>query len=747
MALHPDPDQPGLWVNDDVKPGAPGVYALIIGISRYDHLLGGAKPVVETYGLGQLAVSALTALRFFGWLRSDYHLNGWPLARVRLLLSPLKKGVGEWASDELENCDPNIVAHATEATFANCKNAIADWYGEMKELKPPTKGRSLLFFSGHGMQIAKANQLLLPSDYGRPRGSLDEAIRTQNLFECLSSLATVPSHVVLLDACRNDIAKLRKVTGTNVIDESGSSGDPLLELRVLRATAYGLRAFQPKTKGGMSLFGQALLDGLSAKPNPVLGEAPIELSARGKVKTVEINNLQVYMNGRINALIKAANESVIQVVRADDSQSAAGTIYMTELEAAATADVSASEDTKKVEEVTIGLPFPKPGHHFDRVGNFEAFTIEKRQRSKPAQKPKQKAARPGAWFEKRYSEQKRSLPSSAHPDRLRELFGSEAFTLPWLDNMRVTGLSTKRSLDHQGVELVSAAQTEDKGDLHGIQIHVRLTPNAPDPIGHALTITDFSGCRFCTILPSDRRTRSFQIEIDRINGSYIRFATYLSPLNEGMSSDLAAAWDKMRALTAPAAAKVLEKSWSGPEMASLSQVGERALARKMVSPLAATVAAALLLRANRLDLMRDWTRNVANWFPSIPDGVVFWTEQCRREGHGKLGNDMTAWFVRELSNRSLPFTSDALGIAANFLSDIERKRISADASTRRAAARLKERIGAAMLYFRDDGLFCTYAAVPGDWHPTAVLGPRTAKRGGQTPAPSTRHSPQRSRDN
>jgi hypothetical protein len=123
--------------------------------------------------------------------------------------------------------------------------------------------------------------------------------------------------------------------------------------------------------------------------------------------------------------------------------------------------------------------------------------------------------------------------------------------------------------------------------------------------------------------------------------------------------------------------------------------------------LAATVAAALLLRANRLDLMHDWTRNVANWFPSIPDGVVFWTEECRREGHGKLGNDMTAWFVRELSNRSLPFTSDALGIAANFLSDIERKRISADASTRRAAARLKERIGAAMLYFRDDGLKVT----------------------------------------
>ncbi len=355
MALRADPGERGLWVNDIVESGDGGVFALIIGVSRYDHLAGGTNPAAENFGLGQLAVSALTALRFFVWLSSDYILNGLPVARVRLLLSPLMKGVGESVFDELANCDSAIVAHAPEATFANCKEAIANWYGEMKDLKTSAKGRSLFFFSGHGVQIAKSNQLLLPGDYARPRGSLDEAIRTQNLFECLSSLPTVPAHIVLLDACRNDVDRLRRVVGTNVIDETGLPDDPLLELRVLRATAFGLRAYQPKTQGGMSLFGQALLDGLTAKPNPFLGEAPIELSSRGRTKTVEIDKLQVYMNGRLNALIKSANERVVQVIRSDDSQSAAGRVDLTEFESFA---VESELAKHVVEEVTINRPAP-----------------------------------------------------------------------------------------------------------------------------------------------------------------------------------------------------------------------------------------------------------------------------------------------------------------------------------------------------------------------------------------------------
>ena len=97
MALAPHRTELGLWENTNASPDGAGLHALIIGVSRYDHLEDGAhpRPDGETYGLGQLAVSAMTALRFFGWLRSDYALEDWPLASVRLLLSPQRKGVGK----------------------------------------------------------------------------------------------------------------------------------------------------------------------------------------------------------------------------------------------------------------------------------------------------------------------------------------------------------------------------------------------------------------------------------------------------------------------------------------------------------------------------------------------------------------------------------------------------------------------------------------------------------------------------
>src|SRR5262245_36802241 len=101
MPLEPVGTEAGLWVNTDCPAKSPGVHALIIGASRYDHLNEGSAPAPETYGLGQLSVSALTAYRFFAWLRNGYALDGWPVARVRLLMSPLRDGAGKGTADEL----------------------------------------------------------------------------------------------------------------------------------------------------------------------------------------------------------------------------------------------------------------------------------------------------------------------------------------------------------------------------------------------------------------------------------------------------------------------------------------------------------------------------------------------------------------------------------------------------------------------------------------------------------------------
>jgi hypothetical protein len=79
MNLVPDPKQQGLWVDPGWTLADPGTIAVVVGVSRYPHLADGDHPAANTYGLGQLHVSALTAFRFFEWLRDKYlHSTGTP---------------------------------------------------------------------------------------------------------------------------------------------------------------------------------------------------------------------------------------------------------------------------------------------------------------------------------------------------------------------------------------------------------------------------------------------------------------------------------------------------------------------------------------------------------------------------------------------------------------------------------------------------------------------------------------------
>lgn len=693
MPLEPD-TEPGLWVNRDCAPNGPGLHALIIGVSRYDHLNDGSAPAALTYGLGQLSVSALTAYHFFSWLREGYTLDGWPVARVRLLMSPQRKGVGRSTTEELEGCDVAVCAHAPEATFDNCKRAIENWYANMEALQAPATGRSLFLFSGHGMERRQSYQVLLPSNYLRPPSQpINEAISTPNLADALSYLARVSSHVLLLDGCRNDIDALRGAQGTKILnDEQLAPINPLFEKAALYATASGLRAYSPRS-GGLSLFGRALIDGLKNRPEPVLDEAPIELSRRGHVAIVEINKLASYMKGRVAALIKDAKESVVQVVRSE---------------------VASSDPGKPIELAEISLT---PSFSLD-------VTLRPLERAKTARPPRS----PDAWFRERYQPAQAAVVAAEgasrqeHIDRFHAIFGSESVTYPWLDKLQIVGLSSYRSSDYKAVEILSCAQAMRTSQLHRLQLHFRVLTH--DTVGHVMTIENERGKRFCCILPSDVRSPIFQLEIDVEDGDYINFSTYLSTQNEGPTGRIAVAWEQLRARDPLAAAQLLEFSRTEKTLNVAFQSGEGTLLRKLFSPLAASVATALLLKGNQFDRMHDWARNLANWFPAIPDGVVLWTEQCRRmAGYGLIDPKLIQWCVRELSLRGLPFTADGFGLAADLMSDVLRGRLQSDDATRAAARELANRLDAAAPYFRDIGLFCTFAGFPADWNPALALGP------------------------
>ena len=104
MGLNAVDGTPGLWVGEEWKTGTPGLFAVVIGVSAYDHLNGSP----ETYNLGQLSVSALTAYRIFEWLRDDFKLDGCPIANVWLLLAP---------TDQEKLFEPALVKHSLAPTI------------------------------------------------------------------------------------------------------------------------------------------------------------------------------------------------------------------------------------------------------------------------------------------------------------------------------------------------------------------------------------------------------------------------------------------------------------------------------------------------------------------------------------------------------------------------------------------------------------------------------------------------------
>src|SRR5579871_1921079 len=229
-------EKAGVWINKDWTPGSPGTFAVIIGVSKYDHL----DESQQAHHLGQLFVSATTAFSFFQWLEEGYRRTNCPMAMCWLLLSP--------TDDEIQ-FEPRLAANPCAPTFANCKTAIEHWWAEMSGLPQASaqKSRSIFFFSGHGVEVLEDRQVLLPRDYLRPPVSNEnEALSTQNLSRGLKALR-VPHHFFFLDACRNDYeTSIDVLEGSKILNEQKNRyNNPSCFVPLFYATAAGQQAWQP----------------------------------------------------------------------------------------------------------------------------------------------------------------------------------------------------------------------------------------------------------------------------------------------------------------------------------------------------------------------------------------------------------------------------------------------------------------------------------------------------------------------
>jgi len=681
--LKPDPSQQGLWVNDAWTPGSPGTFAVIIGVSRYRNLDGSPA----CFGLGQLFVSALTAAGVFSWLKSEYLRTGSPLAKCWFLLSP---------TPEETSTVPELNAHIAEPTFANCEKAIQQWKLEMSKL-PATSAansRSVFFFSGHGLEVIEDRQILLPSDYLDPGTPIDRAISTQNISRGLKALP-IPLHFLFVDACRNDhnnLGRYAPLEGTKILDEPASPAvNPDSFVPIFYASAAGTQAFQPNDpRMGPSLFGEALLDGLNGR-----GLAP---DCSSGTCCIFLHLLRPFVGKKIEEIVRLRyHQTSSQRVRVRGDQT---------------------------EEPVTEVPPPQP-RTGGRAGG-DGGGPRPPAPAGPGSGPRPPAP-PAALEELTVGPGPASrppqpvFPTTANWQDVHEFFGSEQITDIWTKTARVFDYESMKWLE-KGDD-IKVADSRHSPDNTALQFKLSV-PSATAGHTYWLQIEDSVQAQ-AFVLPMDRAaTSAFRVEMDfQFNPPVIKRFDVSLPLDDrdfvGLSSLGVAArlWDAYNRESAHIALREANEI----SMLDADQL-EELLLHKMQSPLAAAIAATVLLRGRQWDKLHSWLRNLANLTPQIPDGAVLWTEQCLRQPIREGRGEAIEYFLR-MGSSSLPFLAESIGYALRQAEDFLQ---NPDYGPQRDQIEgIHNRLKRAVGMFRAGGLFATFAGPASELSPFILTPTRT----------------------
>ncbi len=629
MTLEPVSGTPGLWRHPQWQPGMAGVHALIIGISAYPHLEDGTDPAPETYGLGQLLSSARTAARVFNWLRTDFHYPDLPVVWALLLLSP--------SAEERAEFDAAGLTHYDTPDYIRMRLAIQRWTAAVpKQVPASTHSRSVFFFSGHGVG-ANRTPLLLPADY------LDPQFGDPQLENCFSARELqrwmtenpVGEHLALLDACRNEFSPLaeKAASAHGAFPVNPPNAPAPRAAATLASTSPDRVAYQFPGQP-LTLFGQAVLEALSG------------VADTGNLR-IDFREVVDYVRPRINVLLKAVNTALDQTVW---PSSEGEDLIVTELAPPPALSRGAAASPR-------ALP---PG---TRGGGGAA--------ARGAAVAAHLAAAAGAAVDARFDTALQvdddvpieALQGSFHESCRR--FGHEYASMIWHDgNVRLHSLA-------DGSVLGNAAWVRSVArDAASSIVQVILTVG-PHPHGVLLVFDgarDVQRTRLAVALPTDPDTPV-----------PIRLTLTIAPAAQGEPPRL----QKLQAWLGPDPRNPhYDYLWSltrEAELASLRNAAGRAdperlkdAARdKLRYPAAATAGMLLLARAGTLAQVGDWTRNLMQWFPDLPDAAVLWAESLRSALAGgdehPFGVDAPlqemATVLTSLLERGLPRFADALELA------------------------------------------------------------------------------------
>lgn len=654
MSLQPVTTQPGLWRDPAWTPHMPGLYATVVGISAYPHLGGGqGARAADTFGLGQLDGSARTAARVFRWLRDGYRREGVPVVWCQLLLAPTSAFAAELAAEGL--------THYVEPTYARLRDAIDEWtsFVPQQPAAAVNGSRTLLFYSGHGVQSSWWPQLL-PADYLDPgqglKPKLQHCIDIEELHRWINQ-SPVGEHLALIDACRNQFSPLASMGARGVGGfPAVPAGNAPRTAALLSSTSADHVAFQVPGQP-LTVFGQALVEAIE-------GVAPDGDSV------LDWRELVDYIRPRVNFLLREAGSTQVQDVRprveGDDRMIVTERVPPATPAAAGAAAAAAGAPpgapvSMRGRRTRVGAPPPA-----QRVPSLPAAAAA------PSLRGPQGEQRTRALAERTRA----ALRTNEEPIALEALrtsfeqahrrMGHESTSVLWLgpNAVQLHALADGRALAG-GVTVRAVARDERSG-----LVHVDLVLD-PGPGGVLMVFQAKDSVQ--------RRRLGVALPTDEGETVPVRLALNLAPGPDGGPPQLQGLTARLGPDPGNDHYGYLWSLCQRARFNSLAEAAEEAdvgrlqeaLDRSRRNPTAAVAGALLLVRAGRFDLLGDWPERLCQEAQTIPDATVI-LAAClhKRLQQPALAVDTRADLVGRLFDaldmllkRGVPYFSDVLDLA------------------------------------------------------------------------------------
>jgi hypothetical protein len=207
-------------------------------------------------------------------------------------------------------------------------------------------------------------------------------------------------------------------------------------------------------------------------------------------------------------------------------------------------------------------------------------------------------------------------------------------------------------------------------------VNLRLSAFAGNPLQG--TSTRMTSDRWMTAVPRSARSESYEFHITNSSARIVQIGSPLKALNILLPSAIQPAghcrviMNIGRELSiemhpaSPTADALLEYTAVGFASEALTVASSKAellLKDKLADPIAAAIGAYTLLRLGDLTALHNWTKNLHDWFPWLPDGATILAEHLARLGRHSEAIDI----LLGLASRGLPIFTDGLTYALNRL--------------------------------------------------------------------------------